>query len=131
MNQPPLLILWFVELIKRLGSKIPGFFKGLAWFSGLLTAVTTLPDALNWLQIVHIQIPFLNAHVTEIVRYCSIGILFTSLLPTQSKPVGVNQEGQVIKSTDVQKLPFTAKSEQNIVDKTSAPSVVVTSLVKT
>lgn len=129
MNQPPLLILWFVELIKRFGTKSPFFFKALSWFSGLLAALATLPQALAWLNVVHISIPFLDTHAGEIVRYSSLGILFASLLTSQSKPTGIDQEGNIIKTTDTQKLPFTATSEQKIVDKDSIPAVTVKPLI--
>jgi len=70
-----------------------------------------------------------NAKVTLAVAWASRAALFMSLLTTQSKPTGVTQEGQIIKSTDTAKLPFTSATEQKIVDKTSAPAVEVKPIV--
>lgn len=125
MNQAPGLILWIIENFKRLGTKMPIFFKVWAFISGFGVALTTLPQTISWLGLMNIHIPFLDAHANEIIRYCSTGALVMSFLTSQSKPVGVDQQGNIIKSTDTKKLPFTTASEQKIVDKESAQAVEI------
>ena len=54
----------------------------------------------------------MNDTVTKAVAWASRGGFLMSLLTTQSKPTAITDQGKIIKSTDIKKLPFTAAVEQ-------------------
>jgi hypothetical protein len=117
--QPKLTIISFLsELIQRLFTKSPLFFKIWSGLSTVLILITGLPDFINlFVTTTGAKIPDLwNAEVTLIVRYASAGMLFMSVLSTQSKPTYINADGGVNKITDPKQLPFTAASEQKQVE---------------
>lgn len=111
------------ENLQRLFIKMPVFFKIWTGISMVLLLITGLPDFITMLP-VGITIPDIwNNYITIAVRYASSGMLFMALLTTQSKPVAVTSEGNVLKETNVDKLPFTASREAKAAIKSDVPTV--------
>lgn len=121
---PTANVLTFIqELLKRLFTKSPLFFKIWTWISTALVLITGIPAFITMLPI-GITIPDLfNEGITLAVRYAGMGVLLMSLLTTQSKPGAVTDSGVVIKSTDSTKLPFTAAAEQKTAEKENIATV--------
>lgn len=117
------------ELLQRLFTKSPKFFKIWTIISGTLVLITGIPDFITFLNINGFTLPNLwNTEVTKAVAWASRAALFMSLLTTQSKPVGVvstNDGAMVIKATDDKQLPFTAATEQKSADKHEVEKVEV------
>lgn len=126
MKKPNIVLAFIQENLQRLFTKSPTFFKVWTFISGALVLITGLPAFIDMLNINGFHIPDLwNEAVTKSVGYASSGILLMSLLTTQSPPAGTTTTGEVIKSTDQKKLPFTAAKEQKIADKKDLPIVEV------
>lgn len=107
-NTNPLL-LFLKELFLRFKTQSPLFFRIWQWISGALVVITGVPGALQWLGI---PIPDAwDAVMQKTVAKVSIGILFMSFMSSQSKTVGVTQDGQAVKQTNPNLLPFTSMLE--------------------
>jgi len=105
------------EMLQRLFTKSPMFFKVWVFISSAFVLITGVPD---FLSMFHVQIPNLwNEHVTQAVAWSSRAMLFMSALTTQSKPTAITEDGTILKKTDEKKLPFTAKNEANVASKTA------------
>src|ERR1035438_7118152 len=103
-----IVIKFLQEAFQRLFTKSPLFFKICSIISGTLLLITGLPDFIALLNINGFHIPNLwNVEVTKAVKYASSGLLFMSLLTSQSTPIGKTVGGNIIKVTDTSKLPFT------------------------
>lgn len=112
-NQNP-FIAWFVELANRFATKSPKFFKVLQFVSGAVTAIAGIPALF---AIYNIPLPeaftfFQNKYAGAI----ALGMFIISLLPTQSKIVGMDEAGSPLKSTNEKALPFTAQQEEKKMD---------------
>jgi len=104
---------WLQENLQRLFVKSPLFFKIWALISGSLILITGVPDFINMLHINGFEIPNLwDAAITKAVGWASRGVFLMSILTSQSKPAAITDQGEVIKSTDTKKLPFTSAIEQ-------------------
>jgi uncharacterized ion transporter superfamily protein YfcC len=103
------LMNFLIELIKRLKTKKPKFFVILQYITGLLGAVTGIPEFLAQFNIV--LPPSLAVLENKYVAWASVGFLIASQLTTQSNPVTVAADGAVLKQTDATRLPFTATNE--------------------
>lgn len=106
----PTAIAFLQELLQRLFTKSPVFFKIWTWVSGLLVFVSGVPEILQMLSI-ELPDPW-NTRLSKTVLAAASGMLFMSMLTTSSKPIGVTDSGQVVKKTDECKLPFTAQAEE-------------------
>jgi hypothetical protein len=110
------IVLFLKENLQRLFTKSPLFFQIWTIISIVLIAITGLPDFVAWLSDGGIIIPALwDEHIMKAVAWASRASLFMSLLTTQSTPMKVH--GEVVKSTNVKALPFTALAEKKIVEK--------------
>lgn len=110
-----LFVAFLKELFMRFSTKSPKFFKIFQLLSGICTAVTGLPEFLQMMGI-HLP-PELTVLQNKAVAYAAMGVLFTSLMTTQSKPSATKEDGSILKQTDETKLPFTAANEVKIADK--------------
>lgn len=105
------VLMFLKEFLQRLFTKSPKFFKVWTWISGALVLVTGIPQLISSLPFqVHIPDVF-NERLTAAIAWSSRAALLMSLLTTQSKPVGVTEDGKVVKATDDKQLPFTAATE--------------------
>ena len=101
------------ENLQRLFVKSPLFFRIWMFISGALVLITGVPDFINMLNINGFVIPDLwNDAVTTAVGWASRGVFLISLLTSQSKPAAITDQGEIIKTTDTKKLPFTSAVEQ-------------------
>lgn len=123
MNTNNGLILFLQENLQRLFTKSPLFFKIWTYISLLLVLVTGIPELVNAISGVIVIPDLWNEHITLIVSWASRGILFMTLLTTQSKTVAQTVNGVALKETDAKSLPFTAKNETKIVNEQSVPTV--------
>jgi len=116
MQKNNAVILFLQESLARLFKKSPIFFQIWTWISVGLVLVTGLPDLINSLNGVVVIPDLWNAKITLAVAWASRAALFMSLLTVQSTPE-VSDTGAIVKKTDEKALPFTAKTEQTIIDK--------------
>lgn len=107
-----LFLSWLRENIQRFFTNSPLFFKWWQRISYALILITAVPEFLQMFD-VELPPPF-NTYISKAVMFASIGILWMSRLAAQSVPVAVTNNGEVLKKTDVTKLPFTAKVEQEV-----------------
>ncbi len=121
-------ILFLKELVLRVSSKSPKFFQILQIISGAFVLITGLPD---FLSLLGITIPEVwNEHLNTAIAWASRGMFLISLLTTQSKPIGIDVNGNILKSTNETKLPFTDLQEKKQVAKQdSVKELVVTGTV--
>lgn len=117
------LIAWLSENLNRLFAKSPKFFRVWQIIAVVLVLITGLPQLFEQFDI---NLPTLwNDRVNSAIAWASRGLLLMSLLSVQSKPIGVTDDGTVIKATN-EKLPFTASNEAKSAVKKDLPKVDVT-----
>lgn len=121
------IVLSFVqETLQRLFTKSPLFFRIWTLVAAVLVIITGLPDFINWLGVFNFHIPDLwSDKVNEAVAWASRAALIMTALTTQSKPVAVDEKGELLKKTNEKRLPFTAQSEQKIAVKNNGITSVV------
>jgi len=112
---------FFKEIWFRIGSKSPKFFFVTKVIGLALALAGKLPWALERYTSVHPSEQFVN--LCSDIGWIFTGVFATSLLPTQSKAVAVTEEGEVIKKTNTETLPFTAKEESKVSDKQDLPVI--------
>jgi hypothetical protein len=103
------LVAFLQELLQRFATKSPKFFRIWQLVLSIVTAVTGLPETLQMLGIT--LPPSLCFFENKIVAACTAGAFFMSLLTTQSKPVAIMENGELLKKTNEKQLPFTAEME--------------------
>lgn len=113
---------FFKELLNRLFSKSPKFFKVLQVFSACLTFAGYVPSMLQrWIGV---PVPGHIIHLFEdIANYAGVFFLGV-MLPVAQKPVAQTAEGEAIKVTDEKKMPFTAKAETKVMEAAIPPPSV-------
>ena len=120
MNANP-LIAWLQENFLRLTAKSPKFFKVWKIILGIPVLIIALPNAL---QVLNINLPqVFNDRIQDIVGWATTAAFLMAFLPTQSKVVAIDQNGNPIKKTNTEKLPFTALQEEKIVEKQEASDI--------
>src|ERR1700749_3516368 len=103
------LIAFLQEILTRLISKSPKFFRVWQYITGAVTAVTGLPGALSLL---HITLPHpFDTFANNTVAICGALAYFFAKLPVENTALKLTADGAVIKKTDADKMPFTAQSE--------------------
>lgn len=103
------------ELFQRFSTKSPTFFKIFQLISSILVAITGLPSFIQSLGLT--LPPALMVLENKAVAFAAMGVLFTSLLTSQSKVVDKTNDGVPIKETNQEKLPFTAGREMKAAEK--------------
>lgn len=106
---------FFTELINRLKSKSPKFFKILQLFAALLTFAGYVPSMLKvWFNV---QVPDHTITLFEDIAKYSAGFFAAAFLPTQSKSVAMTEDGDILKTTNEKTMPFTAAAEVKVEEK--------------
>ena len=121
----PLQIIFdfFKELINRIGTKSPKFFKVMTVFAASLTFAGYFPSMLQrWFGF---EVSGNIITLCEDVAKYSIGALAMSGLTVSPTTVGKTEEGSIVKVTDEKKLPFTAAAEQKEAAKEVPPPEVI------
>lgn len=120
-----LILNFFTELINRLKSKSPKFFKILQLFAALLTLAGYVPAMLQrWFNV---EVPGHIITLFEDIAKYSAGFFAAAFLPTQSTSVAQTKDGDILKTTDEIKMPFTAAAEVRAENKkeTDLPQAIV------
>lgn len=104
-----LLMQFLQEIFLRFKAKSPTFFVWWQRIAMIVGAVTGLPEFLAQFNIV--LPPSLTILENKTIAICSMVALFMSLMPAQSTTVAISEEGELLKKTDHEKMPFTAKTE--------------------
>lgn len=100
---------FFVELIHRLKTKSPTFFRVLMAFAAILTFAGYLPSMLQrWFNV---EIPGNIITMCEDIAKYATGFLIATALPVGAQQVSVTAEGEILQKTDSKALPFTAVKE--------------------
>ena len=117
------LIDFLKELVMRFSTKSPAFFKVIQWISGGLALAMYIPATL---QAFGIDLPaIVSANINLVLAKCASVAFVVSMLTTQSKPIGITEDGKIIKSSNDEKLPFTSTSEQKIAIRSNVSEVEV------
>lgn len=121
------LINWLLEFVQRFFTKSPKFFKVITITAAISTALTGLPDLLQWFGISNLP-AWATILENKTIAIASAVALILSKLPSQSQPVAVIASGTVagdtiVKATDSNKLPFTANDEAKKTNTSSLPTV--------
>lgn len=112
---------FFREAWNRLGTKSPKFFFVTRIIGFSLAAAGKLPWALNRYTNIEPSQQFIN--LCGDIGLVFAGMFATSFLPTQSKAVAITYDGDVVKKTNTEALPFTASAEANVSDKQDLPTI--------
>jgi len=107
-----LFLKWLQENVQRLFTKSPKFFVWWQRIAGALLILTTVPEFLQMFD-VELGPPF-NTYLSKGVMIASATILWMARLSSQSTPVAITKDGEVLKKTDSEKLPFTDIQEKKI-----------------
>ena len=108
MTTNPLLA-FLQEFFQRLSTKSPKFFRVIQLITAITTIITGLPE---FLKMFNIALPqALSALENKTIAIATMTAFLISKLTTQSTPVAQTESGQVLKTTNEEKLPFTAASE--------------------
>lgn len=117
----PLQILtdFFREMINRLKTKSPTFFKVLMVIAAALTFAGYIPSMLQ--QWFNFQVYGSVIHYFEAVAHYATGFLVACGLTVKTDPVGKTEEGSAVKVTDEKVMPFTASREKKAMAKEVPP----------
>ena len=109
------VINFLAEFIKRLFGNTPKFMNIIAGIGVAASFIGFLPDIITLLGI---NFPEQWNHTVEIIlKIGGFITLIVAKLSTTSTPVAINAEGQILKTTDPVKMPFTATVEEKKVAK--------------
>lgn len=103
------VFLFLKETLNRFFTKSPLFFRIWNFILGALIIVTGLPTFLVYFDL---GVPqawrvLMDKHVAR----AAIAVLVMSMLSAQSKTTGVTKDGEAVKQTNPNLLPFTAQNE--------------------
>ncbi len=104
------IINFFTELLNRIRSKSPKFFLVLQLIGASLTLAGYVPSMLQ--QWFNVDVPGHVISMCEDVAKYATGFFAAALLPSQSKSVAQTASGDILKTTDENKMPFTAAAEE-------------------
>lgn len=111
MDQNNSLLLFFQEIMKRLFSKSPKFFKIWQILAASTSAVTGLPGFITMLGI---QLPpVLLTLENKTVAIAGLMAWFIARMPIQSPAIVVTTDGALVKKADDSATPFTAQTEKS------------------
>lgn len=114
MKQQPDVWAFLREFVQRLGTKNPAFFNVIAWIGAIAAFVTGLPALIESLG-VNLPEWWVNLQ-NKAVAWAGVVTIIISNLAVQRPVVTETPQGTVT-VTDKDKLPFTAKKEEQSVSK--------------
>lgn len=123
MNPLQIILDFFKEMVNRIGSKSPMFFKVLQVLGASLTFAGYVPSMLQ--QWFGIEVSGGVIHICEKVAAVSAGFFASSMLAAKPAIVGQTVSGLEVKVTNENKMPFTAKSEAKDIAKTIPPPDII------
>lgn len=123
MNPLQIILDFFKELVNRIGSKSPMFFKVLQVLGASLTFAGYFPSMLQ--QWFGVEVSGNVISFCETVAKYATGFFASSMLAAKSSIVGQTEGGLEVKVTNENKMPFTAKVEaKEVADKVPPPEVI-------
>lgn len=123
MNPLQIILDFFKEMVNRIGTKSPMFFKVLQVLGASLTFAGYVPSMLQQWFGVDVSGNVIN--VCETISKYATGFFASSMLAVKSQTVGVTTEGSVVKVTDEKKMPFSAAAEQKEAAKEIPPPEIL------
>lgn len=123
MNPIQIILDFFKEMINRIGSQSPMFFKVLQVVGASLTLAGYIPSMLQ--QWFNVEVSGSVIKVCETVAQYATGFFASSMLAAKPATVGQTEQGSIVKVTDEKRMPFTAKSEQKQAAKEIPPPEVL------
>ena len=99
------------EVLLRFSTESPLFFKIWQYITGFFVIITALPELIDFFKDLYPNM--VNTHWYIALSWSARMGLFMSMLTTQSQPEAITIDGKILKSTDGNKLPFTAKHEDD------------------
>lgn len=125
----PNIMSFFKELIQRISTRSPVFFKILQFFAAGLTFAGYIPSMLQrWLNI---EVPGHIITLCEDVAHYATGFFAASSLTAASPAVALKENGEILKQTDEKRLPFTKQCEEKAKEKlTDVPLVAEVVAIK-
>lgn len=106
---------FIIETINRITAKSPKYFRIWQLIMACLALAGYSPSILSLFHI-HTSAEFVGT--TKTIGTYFMGFFSASLLTTQSKAIAMTESGEILKKTDENKLPFTAKVEEKAAEKT-------------
>jgi hypothetical protein len=107
--------LFFRETLGRFFTKMPKYFKIWQLILGGLFIITLIPSLIDTSPLNDQMKSMANTGIVNIVRWAAFGAGVILKLTVQSVP-SFNETGELIKTTDTVRLPFTAKEEAKIAE---------------
>lgn len=114
---------FFRELLNRVATKSPKFFKVLQLFGASLTFAGYIPSMLQ--QWFNVTVPGYTITMCEDIGKYAAGFFACSLLAVKTPTVGQTVEGSPVQVTNEKAMPFTAKSEAKEVAAAKPPEIVL------
>lgn len=115
---------FFVELILRFFGKTPQFFR-IVQVAMLVTALIGFIPEINAMLGIEIPIKFEKTFNLVLKVAGVLGVIFAQIVNQPQLIAKTQTDGTVLKVTNPEKLPFTAKSEGKVADKLHLPTVEV------
>ncbi len=123
MNPLQVILDFFVEIINRIRTKSPAFFKILQLIGASLTFAGYFPSMLQvWFGV---EVPGKMIGIFETVAHYATGFWASSALAVKAPIVGQTEQGAEVRVTDQRKMPLTAKAEQKEIAKIIPPPDVL------
>lgn len=123
MNPIQVIMDFFKELLNRIKTKSPFFFKILMVFAACLCFLGYLPSALQeWFRV---EVPGKMITICENIAKFAMGFFAASGISAKPDVVGQTEGGLEVKVTDHKKMPLTAKAEQREVAKKVPPPEIL------
>ena len=106
----PNVLMFFKELWQRLSIKSPVFFRIVQVFTASLTFAGYIPSMMQrWFGV---DVPGHYITLCEDIAKIAMGVCGGSFLTVDPKPVAIMHDGDILKKTDEQKMPFTKMCDE-------------------
>jgi hypothetical protein len=111
------------EMLHRIATRSPAFFRVIQLVTALLTFAGYVPSILQ--QWFDVTISGNVITLCESIAKYSTGFFAASMLSAKSTIVGQTESGVEVRMTDESKMPFSAKKEQKELDKAQPQPEVI------
>lgn len=111
---------WVKEFVKRLKTTTPSFYKV---FIGIGAFCAVLPNIVQEARALNLIPAKFNDEVELALRVAGVVLMVISRTVSYQTTLGLTKSGNVIKTIDDKKLPFTARSEQKRAVKCHEPTI--------
>jgi len=101
---------FFSELFQRIGTRSPVFFRIIQVFTASLTFAGYIPSMLQ--QWFAVAVPGNYITLCEDIAKIAMGVCGGSFLTVDPKPVAIMHDGDILKKTDENRMPFTKMCDE-------------------